>query len=99
MLGGADPATTAGSVAKDCRADLLKRAHDCSDCMTCGHRLLRVCRAYPFRSTETELERSESADGLERSARLAATAVAKHDAAQASTKRLRKCAFAQIPPA
>jgi hypothetical protein len=59
----ADPATTAGSVAKDCRADLLKLPDDCSDCMTSGHRLLRVCRAYPFHRTETELERSESVDG------------------------------------
>ena len=65
----ADPATTAGSVAKDCRADLLKLPNDCSDCMTSGHRLLRVYRAYPFHRTETELERSESVDGLERLAR------------------------------
>jgi hypothetical protein len=50
--------------------------------MTSGHRLLRVCRAYPFHRTETELERSESVDGLERSARLASTAVAKHGASQ-----------------
>jgi hypothetical protein len=82
-----------------CRADLLKLPHDCSDCMTCGHRLLRVCRAYPFHRTETELERSESVDGLERSATFASTAVARHGASQLSAKRLRKCAFAQIPPA
>jgi hypothetical protein len=26
-----------------CRADLIELPHDCSDCMTYGHRLLRVC--------------------------------------------------------
>jgi hypothetical protein len=46
-----------------------------------------------------QLERSESVDGPERSARFASIAVAKHGASQASAKRLRKCAFAQIPPA
>jgi hypothetical protein len=36
------PGDNGWSVAKDCRADLIKLPNDCSDCMTFGHRLLRV---------------------------------------------------------